>query len=78
VRCCTECLQQQLEEAFFNGQPVSLRKTVEFVSERVASTCVKYVCGTLVPSHKKNALERLKSTIVFDPQDDVESQKVRI
>ena len=69
--------QQQLEEAFFNGQPTSLRKTVEFVSERVASTCVKYVCHTLVPKHKKLASDKFKSCIQFKKNEDIETQKVR-
>lgn len=56
-------LEQQLEEAFFNGQPISMRKTVEFVSERVASTCVKYVCVVLVPQHKKSALEKFRAAV---------------
>ena len=33
----------RLEEEFFKSQPVSLKKTVEFTSERIASTCVKQV-----------------------------------
>ncbi|CAH0548798.1 unnamed protein product [Brassicogethes aeneus] len=53
-------LEYQLEEAFFNGQPMSTRKTVEFVSERVASTCVKHICNTIVPNFKKNALKDLR------------------
>lgn len=56
-------LQQQLEEAFFNGQPLSLRKTVEFVSERVASACVKHICSAVVPPFKKSALENLRSVL---------------
>lgn len=34
-------LQQALEESFYNNQPPSLRKTVSFVSERVASSYIK-------------------------------------
>ncbi|XP_060532788.1 codanin-1 isoform X3 [Cylas formicarius] len=56
-------LEQQLEEAFFNGQPASLRKTVEFVSERVASCAVKYICYTLVPEYKQTALDEFRSEI---------------
>ncbi|CAG9815027.1 unnamed protein product [Phaedon cochleariae] len=52
--------EQLLEDAFFNGQPASLRKTVEFVSERIASACVKHICNDIVPSSKKNALDELK------------------
>ncbi|CAG9831361.1 unnamed protein product [Diabrotica balteata] len=48
-------LEQQIEEAFFNGQPESLRKTIEFVSERLASACVKHMCNTIVPPFKKDA-----------------------
>ncbi|KAJ8916530.1 hypothetical protein NQ315_000172 [Exocentrus adspersus] len=57
-------LEQQLEEAFFNGQPLSLRRTVEFVSERVASACVKHICGCLVPDFKKSALETLRGSLI--------------
>lgn len=53
----------QLEEAFFNGQPISMRKTVEFVSERIASTCVKHLCNSVVPNFKKQALADWKKTL---------------
>ncbi|XP_030754792.1 codanin-1 [Sitophilus oryzae] len=49
-------LENQLEEAFFNGQPSSLRKTVEFVSERVASAAVKHICNDMVPKAKSKVL----------------------
>ncbi|KAL6431550.1 hypothetical protein ACFW04_007253 [Cataglyphis niger] len=49
-------LELQLEEAFFHGQPASTRKTVDFVSERVASTCVKYICNTMLASTRETNL----------------------
>lgn len=49
-------LEFQLEEAFFHGQPASTRKTVDFVSERVASTCVKYICNTMLASSRETNL----------------------
>ncbi|XP_029678867.1 codanin-1 [Formica exsecta] len=49
-------LELQLEEAFFHGQPASTRKTVDFVSERVASTCVKYICNTMLASSRETNL----------------------
>lgn len=52
-----------MEEAFFNGQPASIRKTVEFVSERIASTCVKEIFNEIVPSYKKIALKQLKDVL---------------
>uniref|UniRef100_A0AAR5QJV6 Codanin-1 C-terminal domain-containing protein n=1 Tax=Dendroctonus ponderosae TaxID=77166 RepID=A0AAR5QJV6_DENPD len=48
-------LEQQLEDAFFSGQPSSLKRTVEFVSERVASTAIKFICQELVPLAKAEA-----------------------
>lgn len=45
-----------MEEAFFGGQPASTRKTVDFVSERVASTCVKHICNTLLMTSRETNL----------------------
>ncbi|XP_041122102.1 codanin-1 isoform X2 [Polyodon spathula] len=41
-------LQAELEQAFFHNQPPSLRRTVEFVAERVGSNSVKHIKATLV------------------------------
>lgn len=61
----------QLEEAFFNGQPVSIRKTVDFVSERISSACVKNICNKIVPEFKKESVREFKK--ILKGFDKVES-----
>ncbi|CAL1575633.1 unnamed protein product [Knipowitschia caucasica] len=58
-------LQLDLEQAFFHNQPPSLRRTVEFVAERVGSNAVKHMKATLVmelvEKGEKMLKDRLKS-----------------
>ncbi|CAG9858165.1 unnamed protein product [Phyllotreta striolata] len=73
--------EQQLEEAFFNNQPESVKKTVEFVSERVSSTCIKHICNTIVPSCKKTAFNEFRdfvnSQLTYGTSMDVVKIKTR-
>lgn len=69
-------LKIQLEEAFFNGQPVSIRKTVDFISERVASACVKYICNTVVSNFKKGAIKEFKAKLGLERKDDARKMHV--
>ncbi|XP_054828589.1 codanin-1 isoform X2 [Eublepharis macularius] len=48
-------LQAELEQAFFHNHPPSLRRTVEFVAERIGSNCVKHIKATLVAELVKRA-----------------------
>jgi len=70
-------LEQQLEDAFFNGQPASLRKTIEFVSERVASLAVKYVCHDLVPKAKDMAVRDLKENLLKNDNLEMYSDDIQ-
>ncbi|XP_064458723.1 codanin-1-like [Ornithodoros turicata] len=52
--CTPRRLDRQLEENFFHVQPQFVKKTVEFVSERVASNAVTFI--------KKNATNMIKDS----------------
>lgn len=67
----------QLEDAFFSGQPVSVKKTVDFVSERIASSCVKHICNSIVPVFKKQAFENWK-TLLDSSKPITESSKAQL
>lgn len=73
----------QLQEAFFNSQSVSVRKTIEFISERVASACVKHVCAELVPGFKKRRLAEFQSKLKsmrtdYESDSEYEAVMVRV
>ncbi|XP_015259118.1 PREDICTED: codanin-1 isoform X1 [Cyprinodon variegatus] len=53
-------LQVDLEQAFFHNQPPSLRRTVDFVAERVGSNAVKHIKATLVRELVDSGEEMLK------------------
>ncbi|XP_056639601.1 codanin-1 [Diorhabda sublineata] len=71
-------LEQQLEETFFNGQPDSVKKTIEFVSERLASTCVKHICNTIVPTIRKEALKTIKTFLQSQTTSTIQENNHRI
>ena len=41
-------MQQDLEKNFFDNHSPSLKKTVDFVSSRLASNCIKHIDAKLV------------------------------
>ncbi|XP_031331654.1 codanin-1 isoform X1 [Photinus pyralis] len=65
----TPKLQSQLEDMFFCTQPDSVKRTVEFVSERVASGCIKEICYEIVPSYKKEAMSKLRHEVDISSAD---------
>ena len=54
-------LQQSLEENFFQNQPASVKRTVEFVAERLASNVVRDVRHQIIPRLVQNAQTSLKT-----------------
>ncbi|XP_053521848.1 codanin-1 isoform X5 [Artibeus jamaicensis] len=65
----TQGLQAQLAQAFFHNQPPSLRKTVEFVAERIGSNCVKHIKATLVADLVRQAESLLQEQLVTQGQE---------
>lgn len=61
-------LQQSLEENFFHNQPSSVKRTVEFVAERLASNIVRDIRHQIIPRLALSAQADLRSwTKVDDP-----------
>ena len=65
-------LQSQLEENFFHNQPKSLRRTVEYVSERLASNVIKKIRQNIVPEERAAVVQQMKArTEAGDSTEDI-------
>ncbi|KAK0167111.1 hypothetical protein PV327_004553 [Microctonus hyperodae] len=67
----TISLELQLEDAFFHGHPRSVRRTVDFVVERIVSSCVKFICRTIIPPVKEKSFEVMKTLQKNDEKRDL-------
>ena len=65
-------LKLELENNFFHNHSPSLKKTVEFISNRIASNCIKSIDATLVSDARK-AVVVMVTQLVQDGCGDVMS-----
>ncbi|XP_071785815.1 codanin-1-like [Asterias amurensis] len=56
-------LQQELEKNFFDNHSPSLKKTVDFVSSRLYSNCIKHIDAKIVLASRRTVVELLDSEI---------------
>ncbi|KAG8265488.1 negative regulation of DNA replication [Homalodisca vitripennis] len=47
--------RMELEESFLSSQAPSFRATVEFVAERISSSCIKHICSNVIAPCKEEA-----------------------
>jgi len=63
-----------MEEAFFRSHPSSLRRTVDFVTERVVSNCVKNFRTSVIPHMLRQVNAELKDKFQGKTKEQLESQ----
>ncbi|XP_071490581.1 codanin-1-like [Diadema antillarum] len=56
-------IQAELEQNFFHTHSTSLKKSVEFVSGRVASNCIKFIDGSLVSRARLRVVRELGEVV---------------
>ncbi|XP_012280996.1 uncharacterized protein LOC105700032 [Orussus abietinus] len=71
----TKHLEMQLEEAFFRGQPTSTRRVVDFVAERIGSTCVKHISNSLLPPAREKSLTKFRE-VVNKKRSEIQSEQL--
>ncbi|CAB4063935.1 CDAN1 [Lepeophtheirus salmonis] len=54
---------EKIKNPYPKDQPASLRKTIEFIAERVASNCVKTLRSVLIGQERKKASKAIKERI---------------
>lgn len=59
----------QLEDNFFHNQPTSVRKTTDFVVERVSSNVIKTLRSKVLPTLRETALGKVCLGPLFHPSD---------
>ncbi|KAK6624932.1 hypothetical protein RUM44_011796 [Polyplax serrata] len=62
-------LELRLEGNFLQNQSSSTRKTVEFVTERVASITIKHLVHTVIPAIKASAWVEIENLPVDNPKE---------
>lgn len=59
--------QMQLEDNFFHNQPTSVRKTTDFVVERVSSNVIKTLRSKVLPTLREAALGKVRHGSLAHP-----------